>query len=212
MANANTPFGLQVLRAGGVYDFNAQGNLYVVTAGDTNAMYLNDALMVAAGGDANGVPAITKNTAGTGLLRGSLQAILPTLYNPVSLVGTALDLEETNIPATKLRAYYVVVDDDPNTMYMVQDDGITTGNLVAASCNLNSSLTIAAGASTTSPSGTVLLSSSFATTNSLVMKLFGLVQGASGGAGAGNAFGAYAKWQAKINASDMAAGVGATGA
>ena len=211
MANANTPFGLQVLRAGGAYDFNAQGNLYVVTSGDTNAMYLNDAMVVAAGGDGNGVPAITKNTSGTGLLRGSLQAIFP-VYAGTSIAGTALSLETTNIPATKAANYYVLVDDDPTTVYMVQDDGVTTGNLVAASCNLNSSLTITAGASTTSPSGTVLLSSSFATTQTLCMKLFGLVQGQSGGAGAGNAYGAYAKWQARINTSDMAPGVGATGA
>ena len=209
MANTNTPFGLQVLRAGGAYAFNAQGNLYVVTSVDTNAYYLNDAMVVGAGGDGNGVPAITKS-AGTGLLRGSLQAIYPT-YAGTSLAGTALSLENTNIPATKTQNYYVLVDDDYTTVYMVQDDGITTANLVAASCNLNSSLTVAAGASTTSPSGTVLLSSSFATTLGLPMKLFGLVQGQSGGAGAGNAFGAYAKWQARINQSDMTPS-GATGA
>ena len=206
MANTNTPSGLQVIRGGGAYSFNAQGSLYVVTAGNTDAFYLNDAVVVAAGGDAAGIPAIGKNTSGTGPLRGSLQAIFPVNTNsPVSLAGTALALENTNIPATKAAAYYVLVDDDYTTVYSVQDDGITTGNLVAASCNLNSSLTITAGASTTSPSGTVLLSSSFLSTNSLCMKLFGLVQQP------GNVYGAYAKWQARINVSDMTPS-GATGA
>ncbi len=205
MANTNAPSGLQVLRGGGAYDFNAQGSLYVVTAGDTNAYYLNDAMIVAAGGDANGVPAINKS-GGTGPQRGSLQAIFPVNVNtPVSLAGTALSLENTNIPATKAAAYYVLVDDDYTTVYSVQDDGITTGSLVAASCNLNSSLTVTAGASTTSPSGSVLLSSSFANTNSLAFKLFGLVQQSN------NAYGAFARWQVRINVSDMTPS-GATGA
>ncbi len=205
MANTNTPFGLQVIRGGGAYSFNAQGSLYVVTAGNTDAFYLNDAMVVAAGGDAAGIPAIGKS-AGTGLLRGSLQAIFPVnVNNPVSLAGTALALETTNIPATKAAAYYVLIDDDYTTVYMAQDDGITTGNLVAASCNLNASLTVTAGASTTSPSGSVILSSSMATTLGLPLKLFGLVQQP------GNVYGAYAKWQCRINQSDMTPS-GATGA
>lgn len=200
MANVNTPFGLQVIRGGGVYSFNAQGSLYSIPSTDNNAFYLNDVVKAAASSDANGVPNVTKITNGTDAIRGVIQAILP-VYPTPSLVGAALSLETTNIPATKAKAYYVVVDDDPTTIYMIQDDGITTANLVAASANLNSSLTIAAGATTTSPSATVLLSSSFATTNTFCIKLLGLVQGAN--MQAANAYGAYAKWQARINVSEM---------
>jgi hypothetical protein len=114
-----------------------------------------------------------------------------------SLVGAALALENAYVPATKTAIAYILVDDDPTSIYSIQDDGITTANLVAASANLNSTLTITAGATTTSPSATVLLSSSFAVTNTFNIKLIGLIQSPN------NAFGAYAKWQAKINVSEM---------
>src|SRR5258705_5324287 len=110
-----------------------------------------DAVKSVASSDNNGVPNIVK-AAGTDILLGSIQGIYPVGFNPVSLAGTALSLETTNIPATKAAIYYVMVCDDPTAQYVIQDDGITTGNLVAASANLNSSLTITAGASTTSPS------------------------------------------------------------
>jgi hypothetical protein len=180
-----------VLRAGGAYSFNGQGNLYSIPSTDNSAFYLNDFVIAAASSSAEGVPNVAK-AVGTEPLRGVLQIILPVYAKP-SLVGTALALETTNIPATKATSYYVVVDDDYTTVYSIQDDGITTGNLVAASANLNASVTVTAGASTTSPSGSVLLSSSFNTTPTLPIKLYGLVQQP------GNEYGAYAKWQARIN-------------
>ena len=208
MANTNTPFGLKLLRGGAMYEFNSQGNLYSIPTSDSsNAYYLNDAVKLAASGDANGVPNVVK-AAGTDILLGSIQGILP-VYPGVSIAGTALSLETTNIPATKAPPYYVIVADDPTAIYAIQDDGITTGNLVAASCNLNSSLTITAGASTTSPSATVLLSSSFAATNTLNIHLQGLVQGDF--SGVANAYGAFAKWQARLNIPYFAA-MGVTGA
>jgi len=180
-----------VLRGGGSYSFNAQGNLYSIPSSDGSAFYLSDCVIHAASSDAQGVPNVAK-AVGTEPLRGTLQVILPVYAKP-SLVGTALALETTNIPATKATSYYVVVDDDYTTVYSIQDDGITTANLVAASANLNSSVTVTAGASTTSPSASVLLSSSFATTPTLPIKLLGLVQQP------GNEYGAYAKWQCRIN-------------
>jgi hypothetical protein len=98
----------------------------------------------------------------------------------------------------------VLVCDDPTVRYVIQDDGITTANFVSTSANKNSSLTLAAGAAPQNYSGTVLLSSSFATTSTLNIKLEGLVQIP------GNTYAAYAKWQAMVNYTDMA--LGATGA
>lgn len=200
MANSNTPNGLQVIRGGGSYSFNAQGSLYSVPTSDSsNAYYLNDAVKAAAGGSTEGIPNVVKITTAEPL-RGSLQAIfvVPPIA-PASLVGsTSPTLGVTYIPATKANVYFVLVNDDPTTIYSVQDDGITTGSLVAASSNLNSNLTITNGSTTTSPSGTVLLSSSFtsgATAGN--MKLLGLVQQP------GNTFAAYAKWQAVINLAEF---------
>lgn len=200
MANVNAPFGLQLIQARGGYSFNAQGNLYSCPSTDNTIISLNDAVKAAASSDANGVPNIAK-CAGTDAIRGVVQGVLPVYPGP-SLVGTTLALNATRAPATKAKAYYFIVNDDETSVYMIQDDGITTANLVAASANLNSTLTIANGATDTSPSATVLLSSSFAVTNTFNIKLNGLVQGANQQQNP-NAYGAYARWRCFINVSEL---------
>jgi hypothetical protein len=204
VANLNMPFGLQVYRGGGQYTYNAQGTLYSVPTSDTtNAYYMNDVVKAAASGDTNGVPNVTKITNGTDAIRGSIQGILqPGMYPAASIAGSGTGNIATNyVPASKANPYYLIVDDDPTTVYVIQDDGITTASLVAASCNLNSSLTITAGSTTISKSATVLLSSSMSTTSSLCIKLMGLAPGVYGGVY--NAFGAYAKWLGRINLSEL---------
>ncbi len=196
MSNVNAPFGLEPVRGGGSYKWNEQATLYRIPSTDSsNAYYFGDAVKAAAGADANGVPNVTK-AAGTDTLRGVIVSILP-VYPGLSIAGTPLSLETRNIPVTKLHDYYVGVVDDPTTIFCIQDDGITTANIVAASANLNFSLTITAGATTSSDSGTVILSSSFATTSTLNMKALGLLQQP------GNTFASYAKWLCRINQHEL---------
>jgi hypothetical protein len=203
VANVNAPFGLQVYRGGGTYAFNNQGTVYSIPTSDSsNAYYLNDIVKAAAGGDTNGVPNVTKITNGTDAIRGSIVGIYQPGMNPAnSIQGFPLSLENNYVPATKAAPYYVLVDDDPTTIFVMQDDGITTAKLVAASCNLNFTITVAAGATTNSKSASVILSSSFATTNTLCMKAMGLAPGVF--YGVQNAFGAYAKWLCRINVSEL---------
>jgi hypothetical protein len=205
VANTNTPWGLKPWRGGGAYQWSEQGTVYCIPSTDNNAYYPYDAVKAAASSDANGVPNVTKITNGTDAIRGSIVGIYSVFPVP-SLVATPLSLEYPYIPATKTQAYYVLVVDDPSTVFTMQDDGITTGNLVAASANLNSSFTVTAGASPQSLSGSVLLSSSFAATAQLNLKLEGLTQIP------GNVYGAYAKWNVRINVSEFLMGpTGGTG-
>jgi hypothetical protein len=199
MANSNTPFGLAVFRGGGSYASNQRGTLYCIPTSDsTNAYYMGDAVKAAAGGDGDGVPNVTL-CAGTDPLRGAIVGILPVQPTRSGAPGasSSLALEVNYVPATKAKAYYVIVEDDPTTIFMMQDDGITAAKLVAASCNLNFSFTVTAGATTNSASGSVILSSSFAVTNTLNMKALGLAQLP------GNVYGAYAKWLCRINVSEL---------
>jgi hypothetical protein len=196
VANSNTPFGLRVVRGGSSAPFNAQASVYSIPTSDsTNAYYFGDVVKTANGADTNGVPNVTK-AAGTDAMRGVIVGIMP-VYPGVSVQGTPLALENVYVPATKAAAYYVMVEDDPDTLFMVQDDGITTANLVAGSANKNFSLTITAGSTNQSESATVLLSSSFATTSTLNMKAMGLAQIP------GNVFGAYAKWLCRANTHEL---------
>ena len=197
MANTNTPFGLAVYRGGGSYAGNQQTTLYSIPTTDTtNAYYMGDAVKAAASGDLNGVPNVTL-CAGTDPLRGAVVGISPVPIGAASIQGVALSLENNYVPVTKVTPWYVLVEDDPTTVFMMQDDGITTAKIVAASCNLNFSITVTAGATTNSSSGSVILSSSFATTSSLNMKALGLAQLP------GNGFSAYAKWLCRINLSEL---------
>jgi hypothetical protein len=170
------------------------GNMYYIPSSDTNQYNPGDVVLTAAvGADANGIPAVTKNTTGTGVVRGVLIGVLKANPNNPSLVGTNIDLTVQNIPATKTQAYYVLVVDDPKVVYQIQDDGITTANLVAASVGLNASFTVTNPTAPAQNSATVLLSSSFAATAGLTVKLLGLSQIPN------NAFGANATWDVIFN-------------
>jgi hypothetical protein len=206
VANTNAPFGLAVYRGGASYASNQQGTVYSIpTTDSTNAYYMGDVVKAAASGTTGGTPNVTKITNGTDAIRGVIVGIYqPGMYGdaqPTSIQGTSLTLENDYVPATKSAPYFVLVEDDPTTIFVAQDDGLTTANLVAASCNLNSSLTITNGSTTVSASGSVLLSSSFATTAGLCLKLLGLAHGPY--YGVNNAYGAYAKWCCRINLSEL---------
>ncbi len=196
MANVNKPFGLAPVRGfGGTW--NEQASTYYIESGDTDPYYIGDMVISAATADAKGVPGVAKATANQ-TPRGIVVGVYPANWNPASLQGVALDLGATNVPATKTRAYYVMVVDDPQVVFMVQGDGTAT-NQTAAKASYNASLTIANGATSVSCSASVIDSSTINTTNSLIIKLMGLAQIP------GNAIGAYAVYYAKFNLHELSA-------
>ena len=197
MANTNKPFGLAPVRSiSGTW--SQQVTRYYIYSSDGSAYYIGDAVISAAQGDANGTSGIAKAT-GAQKLRGVIVGFEPANQNGVSIAGPALALENTSIPASKARAYYAYVVDDPGVVFSIQGDATAT-NQVATNSNKNFSLTITAGASTVSASGTVVDSSSINTTDSLNMKAMGLLQVPN------NAYGAYAIWQCKVNLHELLGG------
>lgn len=194
MANFQAPRGFVPSRYRDGSPWNGATNMYYIPQADTNQYNVGDVVLTAAvGADANGIPAVTKNTTGTGVIRGVVVGCLVAAPNLPSIVGINLDLTIQNIPATKTKAYYVLVMDDPSVICQIQDDGITTGNLVPASVGLNASFTVTNPTAPQQNSATVLLSSSFATTAALTVKLLGLTQIPN------NAFGAFATWDVMFN-------------
>jgi hypothetical protein len=194
MANFVQPRGFVPVRYMNGAAWSGGGNMYFIPSTDTNQYNPGDVVLTAASGaDANGIPAVTKNTTGTGVVRGVVIGCLVANPNQPSIVGTNLDLTVQNIPATKTKNYYVLVVDDPKVIFQIQDDGITTGNLVAASVGLNASFTVTNPTAPSQNSATVLLSSSFATTAGLTVKIFGLSQIPN------NSFGANATWDVIFN-------------
>lgn len=197
MANFVAPRGFVPSRYLDGSAWNGAVNMYAVLTSETNQINPGDTVKSAAGADANGIPAVTKITNGTDTMRGVVISCLIATPNNPSLVGTNLDLTIQNIPATKTKTYYVLVADDPTIIFEIQDDGITTANLVAANANKNCSYTVTNPTSPQQNSATVLLSSSFATTQALPLKLMGLVQKPN------NTFGANATWLVRSNQHEL---------
>lgn len=184
MANVNRPSGLSPVRSI-VSPWSGQSNLYWIPSTDTIQYNIGDAVQTGGSSDANGVAQIVKPTGAftAGNLRG---VIVGFTINPNNL--TVL-----NAPATKTQDYYAWVVDDPNAIFAITDDGITTGNLVSTSINLNSGFTVANPTAPSPVSATVLTSASFAVTSTLPLKLLGLDRRLN------NSFGQYASWLVKIN-------------
>lgn len=172
-------------------------NMYWIPSTDTNQYNPGDAVKSVANADGNGLPAVTK-ALGTDTVRGVIVGCLRQTPNNTSLVGTNLDLTVQNIPATKLQAYYVLVVDDPDVLFELQDDGLAA--LTATASNKNASFTVTNPTAPAQNSASVLSTASVATTITLPLKLMGLKQSPD------NAFGVNAVWIVKFNQHELMGG------
>lgn len=203
MANVSAPFGLMPIEHIDGSPYNGRATRYYIPSTDTSAYYIGDPVALAgvAGGgagtqdaDANGVPAIGKVANGDTLWLGPIVGVEVVNPGAASVQGTSLTLETISIPATKTKAYYVYVADDPGLIFEMQGDGTAT-NQTAAKSTYNCDITVATP-STGAQSASVIASAGIALTATLPLKLMGLSQRQFAG---GNAFGAYAVWRCKIN-------------
>lgn len=191
LPNTNAPYGLMPIASlTGMDDIPT--NRYFIPQADTNAYFIGSPMKLTSAADANGVPGCIA-AVGTDTLLGSLVGAEPANVNAPSMVGVTLTLEQASIPATKIRDYYVLVADDPLTIFTMQADATAT-NQTAANANKNASMTITNPSPATLPqSASVISSATIATTNTLNLRLMGLYQQP------GQAFGAFSVYRCKIN-------------
>ena len=190
MANPNKPAGLVPIGYLNGSKWNAVGRVYCIPdTDDTNAYAIGDPVVLAGSADSNGVPTITLATAGTGnqLLGAIVSGAGAEVYG--GQYGVPAD-SPIVIPATKTRAYYVLVEDDPNVIFEIQEDNLVS-DLAADDVGLNCNLV--SGANNGYISGWQLDSDSKAAGATLQMKLLRLAQRRD------NAFGTDAKWWCLIN-------------
>jgi len=193
MANANRPSGLSpVGNIGG--PFTGQVRLYSILAANTHAFAIGDPVVTdAGGGDTRGIPAVTL-AAATGAIRGVVVGVFDTypdikINNQSSLIRPA---------AAQTGVWYVLVCDDPDTVFEVQEIGTGTP-LAVADIGLNTNLVV--GTNNGFLSGWMLDNATEAVGATLQCKILGLVQRVD------NELGAYAKWLVKINNHELAGGV-----
>lgn len=194
MANANKPMGLSPVQYLSGAPWSGQARVYFIASTDTNAFAIGDPVASSGSADSNGVPGITLATAGSG---NAIRGVVVGLGTQESLMADPSNLNTTVVPATKTKAYYALVADDPSIIFEVQEIGTGTA-LTATEVGLNANL--AAGTNNGYLSGWVLDNAGEGSGSTLQVRLLGLVRRQD------NAFGQYAKWLVKINNHELAAG------
>lgn len=192
MANVSKAGGLSPVQFLSGAPWNGKGRVYCIPdTDDTNAYAIGDPVVLAGSADTNGIPTITLASAGTGnQVLGSIVSGAGALSYGSSY-GVPAD-SPVVIPATKSRNYYVLVADDPDIIFEIQEDA-DGGALAATDVGLN--VNLISGTNNGYVSTWEIDSSSKAAGATLQLKLLRLAQYPA----ASNVFGADAKWWVTIN-------------
>lgn len=211
MANANRPQGFVPYMYLNGANWTGQARIYSIAAAYGTALAVGDPVISSGTSDALGIQGIALG-ATTGALRGVI-AWLGTSPNGYS-GGANLNINNPNSivrPASDPALWYAAVVDDPNVIFLIQEESNGT-QLAAADIGLN---TISkTGTNGGYVSGWQLPSATGATPNTtatLQLRLLGLAQYPVPVGVNGNTFGAYAKHLVQINVHELGHGTGAAG-
>ncbi len=176
MANLDKRAGFIGIDNLGSASYSGKGHTYYIPSTDGSVYAVGDAVVTVAGADANGIPMIAQGaTSSGGAYRGVIMGVLPVFENNPALLGVSLTLETTVIPASKTRGYYVQVDDDPNSMFAIQDDG--SAILTTTAANKLANFTYAAPTNAQQVSQSVLIANALQTTGSSgSLRIMGFLQ------------------------------------
>jgi hypothetical protein len=163
MPNINAPAGLVPSRGVNSQVVTGGPRMYSHAAADATALFIGDPVKISGTASTiNGITTPDVIRAATGdVICGVVVGI-----NPVS--------RDTLLYGVASTAYQVFVDDDPNSLFEIQDVNSGTA-LVAADVGLNANFVVAAGNTFTGKSGVTLDNTTKATTNTLDLKLVDLV-------------------------------------
>lgn len=199
MANTSSISGLAPVSYLNGSPWNGQAREYYIPSTDTLAYALGDPVDLAGGADGNGVASIRLATAGNN--SGANRILGAIVGTGGSKYGAGLNnYANPNtilVPATKTQDYYVLVADDPNIIFEIQEGG--TGTALAAT-EVGINVDLASGTNNGYVSGWVIDNATTSTSANFQLNLLGLSQKSN------NAYGAYAKWLVKINLHRRAAG------
>jgi hypothetical protein len=215
MANPARTFGLRPYRTSDANDFNGQAQLYYHSASDANAAFLGDLVKFDATNRSSlntarfvGLAAITVYAAGNTNCRGVIVGIVP---EPEFNQNAFASLGRRHIVASTER--YAWVTDDAAILYEIEDDFATdvasNGSLGSGASSLigkNADITNTGGNVNTGVSGMRLATGTQATTATLPLRIYRLVQrdnNINTTSGTATTAGAQAHWEVKLNTSDL---------
>lgn len=193
MANANAPFGFRPWRGASSQPYNDGVQPYAAAAGDSTVIRLGDPVTVTGTATADGIPIVTRSTAGTGnAITGIAVGFRP--------FGATTYLNYR--PAST--AYEVLVEESPDGEYLMMEDSVGAA-LAAVDVGLNAAIVFGTPG-TDGRSAAMIDSSTAATTAGLQVRIVGLAQIV------GNQIGNYAIWRVRLNNVTTTPNAGSTGA
>jgi hypothetical protein len=175
--------------------------MYNIPSSDGTAYAIGDAVKSATGSDAAGVTRVIIAAAGDvcrGIIVGVVVAPTVAQYPVASQVP---NLNNIQIPATKVSDYYVLVADDPSIIFEVQNSNSSAMTVTAKNANLS----YVAPTAGNPQSNTLLDNASINTTNTLQFKILGLAQRPTADKTAN------APLLVKFNTHEFTSGTGSTG-
>lgn len=137
MANVDNAFGLRPLRRNGASYVTGGGNVYSVPAGFATSIAPGDPVIKISAGAINGVPSVHLATAAsviTGVCLGIANSPDPTLE--ASAEGSVTFDTALNTVASATFDQYILVEDDPQVTYAIQNDGVLTDSLIGLNANM----------------------------------------------------------------------------
>ena len=188
MANADIATGLWPVRKTSGQYWTGAANIYNIPSSYGSNLFLGDPMIPTGTSDANGIPNVTIATAGTSnYLIGTFVGIV---NGGEPIVSVTRDLPIYHQASTQ---QYILVADDPELMFRVQEDGLGGAAGVTAS-SANANLIAGSGSTVTGMSGWMLDSSTVNTTATLQVRILRPVQAPDNDATL-----TLAKWLVRIN-------------
>lgn len=189
MANPNAPYGLRPVNNNGT-PFSGQVTMYYVPSSVATSVFIGDPVIPNGDGDGFGVAGVTLATAGgANMLIGAVVAVV----NGPASGGSATIPVTRDLPVyhTASTNGYVLVADDPNQLFAIQENS-SGGAIASAGISANYSLASGVGSTVTGLSGWQL-ASNLVNTTTLALRLMRLARLP------GNAYGTNAQWIVRIN-------------
>lgn len=199
MANVNRVNGFQPAKTITGAPWNGQATKYVVAAADTTALFVGDLVKLSGAtgtGDYLGIRGVTQAAASDAVVG--------------VVVGFDIVPDSLNTPQYRAASTQrgVMVVDDPNVLFVAQEDGVTTP-IAMADVGLNVNFIVAAGSTVTGASGMQIDSNTTTTTATMTLKLIEPLLTASNELTTSGQ--SYTRWIVKINNHQLGASTGTAG-
>lgn len=184
MANVNRVNGLRPISYKNGTPYNGAVTEYFIPSGNAVATFIGDVVVADGTGDVTGSGGLGKG------VRSVVQIAAGTVSAPIVGVVVGFKTDPTNLNTPQYRTAstgrYVLVADDPNIVFEVQEDAVG-GALAVADVGLNADVIVGAGSTTTGASGMQLDTSTKAVTATLPLRVMGFSQRQDNEVGSANA-------------------------